>query len=93
MELGRPDWHQGAMRDSGASVAEGQGSRSRINLEESYGPIKWPGSWELGAKWGRGGDEAAEEGVWERGFSRQGQDCPPPPTQAEGFADARISNP
>lgn len=43
---------------------------------------------------GRGGEEVAE-GVWERGFSRQDQDCPPPRHRggAEGFGDARILNP
>lgn len=81
------------MRDAGASVVGGQGGRPRINLEESWADEM---ERELGprSQVGRGSEEAAE-GVWERGFSRQDQDCPPPRHKggAEGFGDARILNP
>lgn len=72
-------------------MAEGQGGRSRINLEESCGPIRWTPSGELGTRWGRRGDRAAREVGLERGFSRCGQEHPPPRHRggAEGFGDTR----
>lgn len=65
------------MRDSGA----------RVNLEESCGPVKRTRTWGLGAVGRRGEDEAAEV-EWDRGFTGQGQECPPPRHrvwQCQGF--------
>lgn len=55
-------------------MAQGQGGRSRINLEEFVGLSDGPGvgNGELGARWGRKGDSSRRHGSRKRLYLRHG---------------------